>query len=80
MRLHSISYVLSGSGYFDVRNSLDSNESWVRIEVLAGHMIVLPAGVYHRFTLDEKNFISVMVCVGVGDAVALWFEAEHSIS
>jgi 1,2-dihydroxy-3-keto-5-methylthiopentene dioxygenase len=55
-----IRYVLEGSGYFDVRNSFDANESWVRIEVLAGDMIVLPAGVYHRFTLDEKNYISVM--------------------
>ncbi len=55
-----IRFVLSGSGYFDVRHSFDSNECWVRIEVLAGDMIVLPAGVYHRFTLDETNFISVM--------------------
>ncbi|PWA52245.1 Acireductone dioxygenase ARD family [Artemisia annua] len=43
-----ICYALAGSGYFDMR---DRNEAWIRVWVKKGGMIVLPAGIYHRFTL-----------------------------
>jgi len=32
----------------------------VRISMGAGDMIVLPAGMYHRFTLDEGNYLKAM--------------------
>jgi hypothetical protein len=38
----------------------DQNDQWIRVAMKKGGMIVLPAGMYHRFTLDSNNYIKVL--------------------
>ncbi|KAJ3394000.1 hypothetical protein HDU84_000499 [Entophlyctis sp. JEL0112] len=52
-----IRFILEGSGYFDVR---DSKDEWIRIATSASDLIILPAGLYHRFTLDTKNSLKAL--------------------
>ncbi|KAF5345236.1 hypothetical protein D9757_015095 [Collybiopsis confluens] len=48
-----IRYILQGGGFFDVRQA--PSDQWIRLAVSAGDLLVIPAGIYHRFTVDERN-------------------------
>jgi len=52
-----IRYILDGSGFFDVR---DNNDKWVRIRLDKYDLMIMPAGIYHRFTTDEANYTKAM--------------------
>lgn len=37
----------------------DFEDKWIRIATVKGTLIVLPEGIYHRFTLDHNDYIKV---------------------
>ncbi|XP_054933300.1 uncharacterized protein [Dermacentor andersoni] len=42
-----VRYFERGTGFLDVR---DKSDRWLRLQVGAGHLLVLPAQIYHRFS------------------------------
>ncbi|TKA73185.1 1,2-dihydroxy-3-keto-5-methylthiopentene dioxygenase [Cryomyces minteri] len=52
-----IRYILDGAGFFDVRSRGDD---WLRIRLERFDVMVMPAGIYHRFTTDDKNYTKAM--------------------
>nr|AGT02558.1 iron(II)-requiring acireductone dioxygenase [Herpetomonas muscarum] len=51
-----IRLVTDGSCYLDVRSKQDK---WIRMHVNVGDLVIFPAGMYHRGTLDEDDFVAL---------------------
>ena len=49
-----VRFVLEGEGIFDLRSDGDR---WIRAEVERGDLLVVPAGLYHRFFLTDRRQI-----------------------
>ncbi|KAL7409339.1 1,2-dihydroxy-3-keto-5-methylthiopentene dioxygenase [Mrakia frigida] len=54
-----IRFIMDGSGFFDVKTP-PPEEKWIRVFLTKGDLLVLPPGIYHRFTLDEGNTIQAL--------------------
>ncbi|MEZ4450831.1 MAG: cupin domain-containing protein [Nannocystaceae bacterium] len=49
-----VRFILRGEGIFDVRSA---DDRWMRIEVFAGDLLVVPAHCHHRFFLTDRRQI-----------------------
>lgn len=65
-----IRYIRGGVGFFDVRNEGDQ---WVRIQLEKDDLIILPPGIYHRFTTDDTNVSCLEGLVGSSTLVDINF-------
>jgi 1,2-dihydroxy-3-keto-5-methylthiopentene dioxygenase len=61
-----VRFVLEGEGIFDIRAQ---DGRWMRVEVEAGDLIVVPADLYHRFFLTDRQQIR---CVRLFKDAAGW--------
>jgi 1,2-dihydroxy-3-keto-5-methylthiopentene dioxygenase len=61
-----VRFVLEGEGIFDIRAA---DGRWMRVAVEAGDLIVVPADLYHRFFLTDRQQIR---CVRLFKDAAGW--------
>lgn len=50
-----IRYITEGQGFFDLYS--EHKSKWIRVKVEKNDLLIVPAGIYHRFTITKSNFI-----------------------
>ena len=55
-----IRYIISGSGFFDVR---DADDKWVRVHIKKGDLMTLPEGIYHRYVWQYLTSVLILKVV-----------------
>jgi 1,2-dihydroxy-3-keto-5-methylthiopentene dioxygenase len=70
-----VRYFLQGESTFDVRGSKDQ---WIRIEVGPRDFITVPANLYHRFMVREKNVKAIRLFSGKQGWVPIYRDAQES--
>lgn len=74
--LDEVRFVVEGEGIFDVR---DESDRWVRIQVEAGDLIIIPANKYHRFYLTPSKAIRcVRLFLNTEGWAPLYRDEEHA--
>jgi len=68
-----VRFVVAGAGIFDVR---DESDEWIRIEVVEGDIIVIPARTHHRFYLTGEKHIRCMRLFANHDGWAPLYRGE----
>ncbi|KAF4716035.1 1,2-dihydroxy-3-keto-5-methylthiopentene dioxygenase [Perkinsus olseni] len=53
-----IRFLGRGSAYFDIR---DTKDKWIRIKIGPGALIILPAGLWHRFHIAQEAGSDILV-------------------
>lgn len=53
-----IRYILEGSGFFDLKDPLTDN--WIRVRTDVNDLIIVPSGIYHRFTTTTDKYVKAM--------------------
>ena len=69
--------ILDGEGYFDVR---DENENWIRLEAKKGDLLVMPAGIYHRFIPTLTDYIkAIRLFIGSPIWTAIYRDTDEAV-
>ncbi|SJM87644.1 probable 1,2-dihydroxy-3-keto-5-methylthiopentene dioxygenase [Zygosaccharomyces bailii] len=53
-----IRYCMDGDGYFDIKDSV--LDRWIRVRLDRYDLIIVPAGIFHRFAVTTNNYIKAL--------------------